>query len=66
MDAERYKGYSIWGHAIPQGHEYAASGTITQNTMLVQTSGVLGAFESEREAELAGLDWSRAWVDSHG
>ncbi|MGG1947988.1 hypothetical protein AB1286_24830 [Trinickia sp. NRRL B-1857] len=66
MDAERYKGYSIWGHAIRQGHEYAASGTITQNNKLVETSGVLGTFESESEAELVGLNWSRAWVDSHG
>jgi hypothetical protein len=65
MDAETYKGYSIWGHAIRQGHEYAASGTITQNNKLVETSGVLGSFESEDEAQLAGLDWCRAWVDGH-
>ena len=66
MDAEAYKGYSIWGHAIRQGHEYAASGTITRNNKLIETSGVLGSFESEDEAQLAGLDWCRAWVDSHG
>jgi hypothetical protein len=38
MDAEAYKGYSIWGHAIRQGHEYAASGTITRNNKLIETS----------------------------
>lgn len=66
MDAETYKGYSIWGHAIRQGHEYAASGTITRNNKLVETSGVLGSFETEEEAEVVGLSWSRAWVDSQG
>lgn len=66
MDAEVYKGYSLWGHAIRQGHEYAASGTVTQNNKLVETSGVLGNYESEDEAQLAGLDRCRAWVDSHG
>lgn len=65
MDAEVYKGYSHWGHAIRQSHEYAASGTVTRNNKLVETSGVLGDFESEDEAQLAGLDWCRAWVDNH-
>ncbi|MBH9670889.1 hypothetical protein ACWEQ8_44425 [Streptomyces noursei] len=66
MDAELYRGYSIWGHAIRQGDGFAASGTITRNNKLVETSGVLGSFETENEAELAGLRWCRAWVDSHG
>jgi len=44
MDAELYRGYSIWGHAIRQGDGYAASGTITRNNKLVETSGVLGQF----------------------
>lgn len=65
MEAKVYKGYSIWGHAIRQGHEYAASGTVTRNNKLVETSGVLGTFESEDEAQLVGLNWCRAWVDSH-
>lgn len=65
MDAEVYKGYAIWGHAIRQGHEYAAGGTVTRNSTLVETSGVLGNFESEDEAQLVGLNWCRAWVDSH-
>ncbi|RDU98932.1 hypothetical protein [Trinickia dinghuensis] len=65
MDAEVYKGYSIWGHAIRQGHEYAASGTVTRNSKLVETSGVLGHFESDDEAQAVGLNWCRAWVDSH-
>lgn len=65
MEAEVYKGYSLWGHAIRQGDEYAASGTVTRNNKLVETSGVLGNFESEDEAQLTGLNWCRAWVDGH-
>jgi hypothetical protein len=65
MGAETYKGYSLWGHAIRQGHESAASGTVTQDNKLVETSGVLGTFETENEAQLVGLDWCRAWVDGH-
>jgi hypothetical protein len=65
MDAEVYRGYSLWGHAIRQGHEFAASGTITQNNTLVETSGVLGSFETENEAQLVGFNWCRAWVDGH-
>ncbi|QCP55034.1 hypothetical protein FAZ95_36935 [Trinickia violacea] len=66
MDAEFYKGYSIWGHAIGQGAGYAAGGTITRDNKLVETSGVLGSFETEEKAELVGLNWCRAWVDNHG
>jgi hypothetical protein len=61
MEAESYKGYSIWGHAILQQEDilqrekYAASETITQNTKLVEASGVLGSFETEEEAQLVGL-----------
>lgn len=44
MDAELYRGCLIWGHAIRQGDGYAASGTITRNNKLVETSGVLGQF----------------------
>ena len=66
MDTEVYKGYSIWGHAIRQGHEFAASGTVTRNSKLIETSGVLGHFESDDEAQVVGLNWCRAWVDSHG
>jgi hypothetical protein len=49
MEAENYKGYRIWGHAIVQQEDilqqerFAASGTITQDNKLVVTSGVLGA-----------------------
>jgi hypothetical protein len=72
MEAENYRGYAIFGHAILQQDEilrparYAASGTITQNRRLVEASGVLRAFETEEEAQLAGLAWARAWVDSYG
>ncbi|MBI0331514.1 hypothetical protein [Burkholderia plantarii] len=72
MEAESYKGYQIWGHAILQQDEimqpdrYAASGTITRNNRLVEASSVLGVFDTDDEARLAGLEWARAWVDSHG
>lgn len=71
MEAETYNGYQIWGHAILQQDEilqperYAASGTITQHNKLVEGSGVLGVFDTEDEARLAGLEWARAWIDSH-
>ncbi len=71
MEAETYDGYQIWGHAILQQDEilqperYAASGTITQHNKLVEASGVLGVFDTEDEARLAGLEWARAWIDSH-
>ncbi|NPT56327.1 hypothetical protein [Paraburkholderia elongata] len=72
MEAESYRGYRIWGHAILQQEDilqpvrYAASGTITRNGRLVEASGVLGSCETEEEAQLVGLDWARAWVDNHG
>ncbi|WP_246792718.1 hypothetical protein [Burkholderia perseverans] len=72
MEAESYRGYQIWGHAILQQDEimqpdrYAASGTITRNNRLVEASSVLGVFDTDDEARLAGLEWARAWVDSHG
>ena len=45
---------------------YAASGTIFQNGKLVEASGVLGHFDTEGEAQRAGLAWARAWIDIHG
>ncbi|WDD91801.1 hypothetical protein Bsp3421_001751 [Burkholderia sp. FERM BP-3421] len=72
MEAETYLGYQIWGHAILQQEEilqperYAASGTITRANKLIEASSVLGVFDTEDEARHAGLDWARAWVDSHG
>jgi hypothetical protein len=65
MESEIYKGYAIWGHVIAQDGGYVASGTITRGSKMVEGSGVLGRFETEEEARLAGLDWARAWVDSH-
>ncbi|QCP48274.1 hypothetical protein FAZ95_03150 [Trinickia violacea] len=71
MEAENYKGCRIWGHAIAEQKDilrperYAASGTITQHNELVEASGVLGYFETEEEAQFAGLQWARAWVDNH-
>ncbi|WP_233857942.1 hypothetical protein [Paraburkholderia sp. HD33-4] len=72
MQNESYKGYALWGHAIAQQEEllerkrYAGSGTITRDNRLVEASAVLGVFDSEQEAEDAGVSWARAWVDSHG
>ncbi len=71
MESESYKGFNIWGHAIRQQEQvmqperFAASGTITNGTKLIEASGVLGFFDSEDDAQLAGLDWARAWIDSH-
>ncbi|MBB5441605.1 MULTISPECIES: hypothetical protein [unclassified Paraburkholderia] len=72
MESGSYKGYRIFGHAILQQEDilsperYAGSGTITRDTKMVEASGVLGVFDTEEEAQLAGLDWARAWVDNHG
>jgi hypothetical protein len=72
MELGSYKGYRIFGHAILQQEDillperYAASGTIIRETKMIEASGVLGTFDTEEEAQLAGLDWARAWVDSHG
>ncbi|MGA7779201.1 MAG: hypothetical protein WCA85_16040 [Paraburkholderia sp.] len=72
MQNEKYGSYVLWGHAILQQEEilqaerYAASATVTRDTKFVEASGTLGAFDSQREAELVGLAWARAWVDSHG
>jgi hypothetical protein len=70
MEAEVYKGYAIWGHAILepgdilQPERYAGSGTITKGSIFVETSGVLGSFETEEAAQVAGLAWAHAWIDS--
>ena len=72
MRSEQHKGFMLWGHAILQQSEilhperYAASGTITKDNKVVEASGVLGEFETEEEAELAGIQWARAWVDCCG
>ena len=72
MESQSYNGYSIWGHAILQQEailqpeRFAASGTITRSGKLVEASGILGYFDTEDEAQHAGLDWARAWIDSHG
>ncbi|SFT82876.1 hypothetical protein SAMN05192563_1004228 [Paraburkholderia aspalathi] len=60
----------LWGHAILQQKDilhperYAASGTITKDNKVIEASGVLGEFDTGEEAELAGIQWARAWVDS--
>ncbi|CAE6968432.1 MULTISPECIES: hypothetical protein [Paraburkholderia] len=72
MESGSYNGYRIFGHAILQQEDvlspeqYAGSGTITRDTKIVEASGVLGVFDTEEEAQFAGLGWARAWVDSHG
>ncbi|WP_341313568.1 hypothetical protein WN982_19670 [Paraburkholderia sp. IMGN_8] len=72
MESQSYNGYSVWGHAILQQEDilqpdrYAASGTITAGGKLIEASGVLGYFDAEDEAQRAGLEWARAWVDAHG
>ena len=53
----------------PERH--AAGGAVTRHNKLVEASGILGYFDTEEQARRAGLDWTgldwaRAWVDSHG
>jgi hypothetical protein len=72
MQSEKHKGYVLWGHAILQQKDilqagkYAASGTIIKDNRVIEASGVLDDFDTEEEAETAGLSWARAWVDNHG
>jgi hypothetical protein len=71
MQRDNYKGYAIWGHAIPERHgildrvKYAASGTVTIDGKFVEASGVLDIFESEEDAQQCGMTWARAWVDNY-
>lgn len=70
MQTEKYRGYPLWGHAILQQEDilrperFAGSGTIMRDTKVIEVSGV-GSFETDEEAELAGLSCCRAWVDNH-
>jgi hypothetical protein len=72
MEAEVYKGYAIWGHAIREHGNilrparYAGSGTITKGSKFVEASGVLGSFETDEDAQVAGLAWAHAWIERHG
>ncbi|PRX98208.1 hypothetical protein B0G80_0096 [Paraburkholderia sp. BL6669N2] len=72
MESQTYHGYTVWGHAILQQEDilqperYGASGTITLAGKLVEASGILAYFDTEDEAQRAGLEWARAWIDSHG
>ena len=51
---------------ILQKERYAASGTITRDTKVIETSGALGAFDTDEDAEATGLAWACAWVDNPG
>jgi cell division GTPase FtsZ len=70
MQADEFRGYALWGHAIEEGKvrstaRFAASGTITRDRKFVEASGVLGLFDAAQDAEEAGLEWARAWIESH-
>jgi hypothetical protein len=71
MQSETYKGYKVWGHAIQQQEallqpiRFGGSGTVTRSSKFVEASGLIGVFDTEEEAERAGLDWARAYVDDH-
>jgi hypothetical protein len=45
MQTEKYRGYTLWGHAIlqqegiPQPAKFAGSGTVTRDTKVVEASG---------------------------
>jgi hypothetical protein len=66
MSPEPYKGYVIWGHAVPEGGRFIANGTVTRGQALVEASGKLGLFWTDDEARAAGMEWARAWVDQRG
>ncbi|MEX3934217.1 hypothetical protein AB4Y32_20860 [Paraburkholderia phymatum] len=61
MERQTYLGYVVWCHAIAQQEDllqperYAAGGTITRHNKFVEASGVMGTFDSEQEAQDAGL-----------
>lgn len=63
MQAEKYRGYTRWSHAILkqedilQPAQFAGSGTVTRDTKVVEVSGVLGSFDIDEEAELVSLSW---------
>jgi hypothetical protein len=71
MESETYRGYVLWGHVIREQpgvferERYAASGTVTKGGKFIEASGILGVVNSESAAERIGLEWARAWVDSH-
>ncbi|WP_421376344.1 hypothetical protein ACOCG7_00590 [Paraburkholderia sp. DD10] len=72
MQLDQYRGYTLWGHAIPQHEDvvrperFAGSGTIMRDSKVAVASGVLGVFDTDEQAESAGLSWCRTWVDNHG
>ena len=72
MQTEKYRGYTLWGHSILQQEDilqaerFAGSGTVTRDTKVVEVSRVHGSFDTDEEAELAGLSWCRPWVDGRG
>ncbi|MGF6571600.1 hypothetical protein ABH945_003721 [Paraburkholderia sp. GAS333] len=66
MQPHFYKGYEVWGHAIPNDERFDASGTITSGRKLIEGSGILATCETEEEARAFGISWATAWVDTHG
>lgn len=60
MQTEKYRGYTLWGHAILQQDDillparFAASGTIMRDSKVVAASGVLDALDTGEAAESAG------------
>lgn len=66
MEAEFYKGYSIYGHSIHEGEVFGSSGTVVQAGRVVGSSGVLEFFPTEDEAMTCGIAWAREWVDTYG
>ncbi|CAB3774627.1 hypothetical protein [Paraburkholderia humisilvae] len=59
-----YAGYPIRGYAIPEQNRYAASGTIARGLRVVEASRVLGYFTAEQDAQVAGLEWAKEWIDA--
>lgn len=71
MRSAGYKGFDLWGHAIPMQAEneetaqFGAGGTVMKCGTVLGTSGILGLAGTKEGAWHIGLEWARAWVDSH-
>jgi hypothetical protein len=62
MQHETDKGYALWGHAVPEGGSFAASGTVTRGKKLLQACATPGLGWTEEKAHAIGLACAREWV----
>ena len=67
---EKYKGYLIYGSAIPihpNSHKWCSQGEVcilSSRNSLVEIKRIPGReFDTEEQAKQHGLEVSRAWID---